>query len=80
MVYNKGGLFVVELERELGKDTVDKALKEYVRRYRYAVVTSADFKRVFEEVSGKDLTAVFEKWIGGFDEDNQIAPEATAVF
>jgi hypothetical protein len=82
IVYNKGGLFVVELERELGRDVVNKALKEYVRRYKYAVVTSADFKRVFEEVSGKDLTAVFEKWIGGFEKDSQMTPvpETTAVF
>lgn len=80
IVYNKGGLFIVELERELGKDMVNKALKEYFQRHKYAVVTSADFKRVFEEVSGKDLTAVFEKWIGGFDNQSAPVPETSAVF
>jgi len=65
IIYRKGPLFYVELERILGRETVTQALQEYFRRYRYEVVQSADVKRVFEEVSGKDLGEVFRKWVEG---------------
>ncbi len=66
IVYGKGALFIVELERELGRDTVYRMLKEYFRRYKYAVVTSVDMERTFEDISGKNLDDVFRKWIGDF--------------
>jgi aminopeptidase N len=65
-VYGKGPLFYVELERQLGRDTVYKALKTYFNRYKYRVVTSAEVLHTFEDVSGKDLRDVFRKWVGDF--------------
>lgn len=64
IVYTKGPLFVVELERHLGRETVYKALAEYFRRHKYGIVQSVDVKRAFEDVSGRDLSALFEKWVG----------------
>jgi len=66
IVYRKGPLFYIELERLLGQETVYKALWTYFHRYKYQIVFSPDVKKVFEEISGQDLTEVFEKWVGGF--------------
>ncbi|MCC7208132.1 MAG: M1 family metallopeptidase [Anaerolineae bacterium] len=63
IVYRKGPLFIVELERQLGQDMVQRALAAYVERFRYEVATSADVQAVFEEVSGDDLDAVFDEWV-----------------
>ncbi|MCC7449699.1 MAG: M1 family metallopeptidase [Anaerolineae bacterium] len=88
IVYGKGPLFYVELERQVGRDTVYKALKTYFNRYKYRIVTSADVLHTFEDVSGKDLRDVFRKWVGDFPgldsesvqpPENQSAPES-AVF
>jgi hypothetical protein len=66
VVYTKGPLFYEELERQLGQDTVYKALATYFKEHKYRVVTSADVKKAFEETAGRDLTALFQKWVGGF--------------
>jgi Peptidase family M1 domain len=65
IIYTKGPLFIVELERQLGQEVVYKALAEYFRRFKYKVARTEDIKAVFEEVSGKDLTPVFDKWVEG---------------
>jgi hypothetical protein len=66
IIYRKGPLFIAELERQLGRDTVYKALHEYFARNKYKIVSSADVLRAFEDVSGKDLTDIFRKWVGSF--------------
>lgn len=64
IVYTKGPLFYVEIERQVGRETLYKALHEYFRRYKYVVVTSGDMLHTLNDVSGKDLTPVFSKWVG----------------
>jgi hypothetical protein len=63
IVYGKGALFIVELEQQLGQDIVNQSLKEYVRRNRYRVATTADFQKAFEDVSGQDLDGLFAQWV-----------------
>jgi predicted metalloprotease with PDZ domain len=65
IVYAKGPLFFVALDRTVGLDTAYKALSTYFKRYEYKVVTSADVEKTFEEVSGKDLSDIFKKWVTG---------------
>jgi len=65
IVYAKGPMFYVELERQLGRDVVAKALTEYFHRMQYKIATTADVKKAFEDISGKDLTDLFKKWVTG---------------
>ncbi len=77
IVYGKGPLFYAKLETVLGIPTVYKALNTYFKRYKYAVVTTADVEKTFEEVSGKDLSALFKQWVTGKDALKDFAtPEA----
>ncbi|MEP7289259.1 MAG: M1 family metallopeptidase, partial [Chloroflexota bacterium] len=64
IVYRKGPLFLVELERQLGgRDVVYKMLSDYFKVYRYKVATTAGIEKSFEATSGKDLSALFQKWV-----------------
>jgi Peptidase family M1 domain len=69
IIYRKGPVFYMELERQLGSETVYKALNLYYKRFKYQVVVSSDFLKVLEEVSGKQLDAVFAEWVGAYDSD-----------
>jgi hypothetical protein len=69
IVYVKGALLYIELERELGQETVYRALHVYFSRYAYGIVTSGDVLHTFEDVSGKHLEDVFHKWLGNFPDD-----------
>jgi aminopeptidase N len=55
IVYTKGPLFMVELERLIGRDTVYAALAEYFNRERYRIAVAADLKRAIEDVSGQEI-------------------------
>jgi hypothetical protein len=62
-VYGKGAVFLRTLRKELGDETFFKALQAYYRRHRYRVATTRDVQLAFEEVSGRDLGALFRRWV-----------------
>jgi len=47
------------LEEELGKETFDKGMQTYYRRWQFKHPYPEDFKKVMEEVSGRNLDATF---------------------
>lgn len=63
IVYTKGPLFLVELERLAGRQKVYEALAEYFARRRYQIAVTADVQAAFEDVIGRDLTEVFAEWV-----------------
>jgi hypothetical protein len=67
VIYTKGPLFLLELEREFGESTVYAGLKVYFEHEKYQVAHSSDIKAAFESASRHDLTALFNKWVGAVD-------------
>lgn len=65
IVYTKGPLFFVELERVIGREMVYAAIAEYFRRHKYGIATTEDVQRAFEDVSKHDLSALFNQWVRG---------------
>jgi aminopeptidase N len=65
IVYGKGALFFAKLREEMGADTFDRFLRTYLERYRWRIATPADFQALAEEISGKDLDALFNEWVYG---------------
>ncbi|HEX7847129.1 MAG TPA: M1 family metallopeptidase, partial [Chitinophagaceae bacterium] len=59
VAYYKTSQWLAMLEKELGTETFNKAMQEYYRRWQFKHPQPEDFKKVMEEVSGKDLTASF---------------------
>ncbi len=57
--YYQTGAWLEWLELTLGKETMDKAMQEYYRRWQFKHPQPADFKKVLEESSGKNLDSAF---------------------
>ncbi len=64
-VYIRGALVLVALRDEIGDDVFFETLRTYTERYADGNATTVDFIAVAEEVSGRDLTGLFEAWLYG---------------
>jgi len=62
-IYQKGSWILHMLRGVVGTDTFWEGIKIYYNQYKDLNTTTDDFKRVMEEVSGKDLDAFFEQWL-----------------
>ena len=63
--YDRGAAIAHMLRYELGDSLFQAGIRRYVDRYRYQNVESEDFRKVMEEVSGKDLRQFFKQWVYG---------------
>lgn len=63
MTYRKGSLILRMLRDELGDDVFRRGLREYYDQYRFRQVTGADFQRVMEAVSDRELDWFFDQWL-----------------
>ncbi|MCH9660208.1 MAG: M1 family metallopeptidase [Bacteroidetes bacterium] len=53
--YSKGAVFMAQLGYVIGKDNLDKTLKQYFKEWAFKHPTPNDFIRVAEKVSGMEL-------------------------
>jgi aminopeptidase N len=63
LVYQKGGWTLHMLRGQVGDDKFWEGIREYYSRYRDRNATTEDFRRVMEEVSGKELSTFFDQWL-----------------
>jgi Peptidase family M1 domain len=59
VTYIKTGDWMKLLEDELGKTVFDNCMQEYYKRWQFKHPYPEDFKKVVEEVSGKNVDATF---------------------
>ncbi len=62
-VYNKGAWVLHMLRREVGDSLFFIGLEKYYSKYKYSNANTDDMKKVFEQVSKKDLNKFFEQWV-----------------
>jgi aminopeptidase N len=62
-VYLRGGLTLHALRLEIGNDAFFATLRTYYNRFKGGNVRTADFIKVAEEVSQRDLGDFFDRWI-----------------
>ncbi len=60
--YNKGSVFLSQLGYVIGKDNLDKTLKQYYKDWAFKHPTPNDFMRVAEKVSGLQLDWYLTDW------------------
>ena len=77
MTYTKPSAVFRMLREYLGKETMERVLHEYSRRYQFRHVTGDHFRRVAEEVSGKPLGWFFDQWINRTDRLDYSVDRAT---
>ncbi len=61
--YEKGGWVLHMLRHALGDDIFWKGISTYYKTYRNSNASSADFQKVMESASGKDLHDYFHQWL-----------------
>ena len=61
--YEKGGWVLHMLRRSLGDTLFWKGIAAYYKDYRNRNASTADFERVMDSVSGKDLHVFFHQWL-----------------
>ena len=62
-VYNRGALTLHVLRRTIGDDAFFELLQTWVDRYGGDAAGTADFEALAEEVSGEELTPLFDAWL-----------------
>jgi aminopeptidase N len=63
LVYQKGAWTLHMLRARLGTAQFWAGIREYYRRYRDGNVSTDQFRRVVEEISGQDLDWFFRQWL-----------------
>jgi aminopeptidase N len=63
IVYGKGALFFYHVREQLGSDVMMEALRSYVQRYRFRLVTADDLLAVLGGTSGENLSQLYDRWI-----------------
>jgi len=62
-LYEKGGLVLHMLRRELGDDAFWTGVRQYLEAHAYGVVETNDLQRALEKVSGRSLERFFDSWV-----------------
>lgn len=61
-IYDKAYLLLRSLSSEMGEDKFNEVLKIFFERFNGEITTTADFKRILEEITGKDFSEFFNTW------------------
>lgn len=64
-LYQRGMLVFRTLETVIDRERVDRALAKYYRRYHGKSASIADFRKICEEIAGRDLGWFFEYFLDG---------------
>jgi aminopeptidase N len=62
-LYEKGGLVLHMLRRELTDAVFFEGVQRYLKRHAFGIVETTDLMRAFEEVSGCSLERFFDHWV-----------------
>jgi len=62
-LYEKGGLVLHMLRRELGDDTFWAGVQQYLQAHAYGMVETNDLQRALEKASGRSLERFFDSWV-----------------
>jgi len=62
-LYEKGGLVLHMLRRELGDEAFWTGVRNYLEAHAYGVVETNDLQRALEKVSGRSLERFFDSWV-----------------
>ncbi|HEY53892.1 MAG TPA: M1 family metallopeptidase, partial [Caldilineae bacterium] len=63
IVYGRGPLFFEALAQEMGIETFEAFLRDYVETYKWDIATPEGLQALAEQHCECDLTALFEEWV-----------------
>ncbi|MQA95926.1 MAG: M1 family peptidase [Streptosporangiales bacterium] len=62
-VYDRGGMTLLALRRELGAPMLHRILRTWAARHRHGSASTPRFIALAEELSGRQLDALFDAWL-----------------
>jgi aminopeptidase N len=62
-LYEKGGLILHMLRRELGDAAFFQGVQAYLREHAHSLVETVDLQRALERASGRSLERFFDQWL-----------------
>ncbi|GLW30488.1 M1 family metallopeptidase [Actinoplanes regularis] len=62
-VYDRGAMTLHQLRLAVGDDAFFAIIRTWVAQHRYGNATTAQFTALAEQISGKDLDALFQAWL-----------------
>ena len=62
-VYVRGAMTLQALRDRIGDEAFFTLLRDWTAKYRYGNAGTRDFIDLAEQVSGQDLTALFDAWL-----------------
>ena len=65
IVYGRGPIFFLELENELGLDTLMVAIQNYYQDHLWGVAQPEDLLAALEEACACELDDLFNEWVYG---------------
>ncbi|MTI66318.1 MAG: M1 family metallopeptidase [Firmicutes bacterium] len=65
LAYNKGAIFLHEIEKEYGEDTLYDIYREYYKKNKFLIANTNDFLSICEDVIGEDIDNLSDKWLYG---------------
>ena len=63
IIYGRGPLFVAALADSIGAAAFNDCLQQYYLNFKWKVVTTQTYENWFQMRSGKNLDALFQKWV-----------------
>ncbi len=63
LAYPKGAWILHMLRSQLGETLFRTCVKTYLERHKFGSVTTDDFRKVLEELSGRSLDQFFDQWV-----------------
>ena len=81
VAYTKTGFWMEQLEKTVGAETMHTIMRQYYKQYAFRHPQPEDFKRVAEEVSGKNLSTIFNKlYETGFVDSSNLRKQTKLKF
>src|SRR5438105_10412876 len=81
VAYTKTGLWMEQIEKIVGKETMHHIMQQYYKEYSFKHPQPEDFKRVAEEVSSKNLSIIFNKlYQTGFVDSSNLRKQTKLKF
>ncbi|GMG98119.1 peptidase [Tepidimicrobium xylanilyticum] len=65
LVYAKGAVFLNEIKKEFGIDTLYQILERYYKTYKFKIATTKDFLNICEKVTNSPFEERAHKWLYG---------------
>jgi aminopeptidase N len=62
-VYDRGAMTLQALRQRVGDDAFFRILRAWAAQRRYSTGSTADFRALAEQISGRDLHGLFQSWL-----------------